>query len=84
MLGTYRVAAQLAASQEGLSSMSDILRYDIILKTTIRTVTIIFYRIEPLLCNDCEMGGYTMDVSGQRLGKHVPAATDTHATMAEQ
>jgi hypothetical protein len=26
------------------------------------------------------MGGYTRAVSGQRLGKHVPAATDAHAT----
>jgi hypothetical protein len=26
------------------------------------------------------MGGYTRPVSGQRLGKHVPAAKDTHAT----
>jgi hypothetical protein len=30
--------------------------------------------------NDCDMGGYTRLVSGQRLAKHVPAATDTHAT----
>jgi hypothetical protein len=27
------------------------------------------------------MGVYTRAVSGQRLGKHVPAATDTNATM---
>jgi hypothetical protein len=26
------------------------------------------------------MGEYSKPVSGQRLGKHVPAATDTHAT----
>jgi hypothetical protein len=37
-------------------------------------------RVEPLLCNDIEMGGYTRTVSGQRLGKHVPEATDTHIT----
>jgi hypothetical protein len=26
--------------------------------------------------NNCEMGGYTRPVSGQRLGKHVPAVTE--------
>jgi hypothetical protein len=26
------------------------------------------------------VSGYSRPVSGQRLGKHVPAATDTHAT----
>jgi hypothetical protein len=31
-------------------------------------------RVEPLLCNDREMDGYTRPVSGQRLGKHVPTA----------
>jgi hypothetical protein len=30
---------------------------------------------ELLLCNDCKMGGCTRTVSGQRLGKHVPVAT---------
>jgi hypothetical protein len=30
-----------------------------------------------LLCNDSEMGGYTRAVSGQRLGKHVPAKQTT-------
>jgi hypothetical protein len=40
--------------------------------------------VEPLLCNDREMDGYTRAVSGQRLGKHVPAATDTNATMVQQ
>jgi hypothetical protein len=34
-----------------------------------------------LLCNDREMGGYIRAVSGQRLGIHVPAATDANATM---
>jgi hypothetical protein len=29
------------------------------------------------------MGGYIKAVSGQRLSKHVPAATDTEATMEE-
>jgi hypothetical protein len=32
---------------------------------------------QPLLAN----GSETTFVSGQRLGKHVPAATDTHATI---
>jgi hypothetical protein len=31
-----------------------------------------------------EMGGHIMAVSGQRLGKHVPAGTDTNATMVQQ
>jgi hypothetical protein len=34
----------------------------------------ILWRIEPLLCNDHEMGGYTSPVPGQRLSKHVPIA----------
>jgi hypothetical protein len=38
-------------------------------------------RVEPLLCNDSEMGGYARVVSGQRLGKHVPAGTDMNATI---
>jgi hypothetical protein len=29
-----------------------------------------------VVCNDREMGVYTRAVSGQRYGKHVPAATD--------
>jgi hypothetical protein len=37
----------------------------------------ILYRVEPLLCDDREMGGYIRAVLGQRLGKHVPAATLT-------
>jgi hypothetical protein len=40
--------------------------------------------VEPLLCNKCEVGVYTRAVSGQRLGKHVPAATDTNATAVQQ
>jgi hypothetical protein len=39
--------------------------------------TYILQRVEPLLCNDCDMGGYTRAVSGQWLGKHVPSASDT-------
>jgi hypothetical protein len=34
------------------------------------------------LCAVCR-AGYTREVSGQRLGKHVPAATDTNATIEE-
>jgi hypothetical protein len=30
-------------------------------------------------CSDSEMVGYIRPVSGQRLGKHVPATTVTHA-----
>jgi hypothetical protein len=45
--------------------------------------SIILHPVEPLLCNDREMGGCTRAVSEQRLGKHVPAATDTNATIGE-
>jgi hypothetical protein len=37
-----------------------------------------------LLSNDPEMGGYTRAVSGERLCKRVPAATDTSGTMVQQ
>jgi hypothetical protein len=34
-----------------------------------------------LLCNDCETGKYTTEVSTQRIGKYVSVATDTQATI---
>jgi hypothetical protein len=42
-----------------------------------------FYTVacRPLLCNDCEMGGYTRAACRQRLGKHFQAETNTHATI---
>jgi hypothetical protein len=40
--------------------------------------------MEPLLCNDREMDGYTRAISEQGLGKHVPTTTDTNATMVQQ
>jgi hypothetical protein len=40
-------------------------------------------RVGQLLYNDREMVGYTRAISGQRLSKHVPAATDTKATIEE-
>jgi hypothetical protein len=40
---------------------------------------ILLYRVEPLLYNDREISKITTAVSRQQLGKHVPAATDTHA-----
>jgi DNA-binding Lrp family transcriptional regulator len=43
--------------------------------------TTILERVEPLLCNDGEIIKYSRDVSRQRLGKHVPAVTDTRATI---
>jgi hypothetical protein len=43
--------------------------------------TCILQRVEPLLCNDSEISKYTIAFSRQRLGKHVPAATDTKATI---
>jgi hypothetical protein len=36
--------------------------------------SVILLRVEPLLCHDREVGGYTRAVSGQRLGRHVPVA----------
>jgi hypothetical protein len=36
---------------------------------------------QPLLSNDRENCGYTRDVSRQRLGIHVPAETNTLATI---
>jgi hypothetical protein len=39
--------------------------------------------VEPLLCNDCEISKYTRVVAKERLGRHVPAATDMHATVEE-
>jgi hypothetical protein len=41
------------------------------------TRNLILWRIDPLLSDD----SVTATVSGQRLGKHVPAATNTHATV---
>jgi hypothetical protein len=35
---------------------------------------IVLQRVEPLLRNDREIGGYSRAVSRQRLGKHVPVA----------
>jgi hypothetical protein len=37
--------------------------------------------VEPLLCDEREMVEDTRDVSRQRLGKHVPTATNRRATM---
>jgi hypothetical protein len=45
---------------------------------------ILVLRAEPLLCNDREISKYTKAVSAQRLSKHIPAVTDTKATMAQQ
>jgi hypothetical protein len=41
-------------------------------------------RVEPLHCNDREIRKYTRSVSRQRLGKHVPAATDRNAIMVQR
>jgi hypothetical protein len=40
--------------------------------------------MELLLCNDLEINKYTRTDSRQRLGEHLPAATDTKATMVKQ
>jgi hypothetical protein len=37
--------------------------------------------VEPLLCNNREMEGYTRAVLGQRIRKHVPTATNRRVTM---
>jgi hypothetical protein len=34
----------------------------------------ILWLVDPLLCDDREIGKYTRSVSGQRLSKHVPVA----------
>jgi hypothetical protein len=39
--------------------------------------SILLWRVDPLLSGD----SVKTTVSGQRLGKHVPAATNTHATI---
>jgi polyferredoxin len=39
--------------------------------------------VEPLLCNDGKMAGYTSAVSGQWLSKHVLATTDMNTTLQE-
>jgi hypothetical protein len=44
---------------------------------TERILHFILWRLEPLLCNDREMGGYIRAVSGPRLDKHVPAKQTT-------
>jgi hypothetical protein len=42
---------------------------------------IILLRVEPLLCDDRERGKYARDISRQRLGKHVPGATNRRTTV---
>jgi hypothetical protein len=37
--------------------------------------------VEPLLCDDCEMGKYTRAVSEQQLSDHVPTAANQHTTI---
>jgi hypothetical protein len=37
-----------------------------------------------LLCNDRQIDRYSRAVSRQRIGKHVPVATDRNATMVQQ
>jgi hypothetical protein len=43
----------------------------------------ILWRVDPLLYNDSEVGGYTRAVSGQRLGKHVSVARQQLLTMQQ-
>jgi hypothetical protein len=44
---------------------------------------IIRLRVEPLLCNDCKISKYTRATAMEQLGKHIPAATEMHATTEE-
>jgi hypothetical protein len=37
--------------------------------------------VQPLLCNDCEIGELTMSLSRQQIGKHVPVTTNAYATI---
>jgi hypothetical protein len=45
---------------------------------------LVLLHVELLLCNNCEISKYTRTVSRQQLGKHVPVATDTNATVVQQ
>jgi hypothetical protein len=38
----------------------------------------IVYRVQPLLCNNRINNDFMQPVSRQQIGKHVPAATNTH------
>jgi hypothetical protein len=44
-------------------------------------IFIILWRVETLVCNKRETGGYTRAVSEQRLCKHVLAATNRRTTI---
>jgi hypothetical protein len=41
----------------------------------------ILYRVQPLLCDDREIGEYTEDFTRQRLAKHVPPTTNRPSTI---
>jgi hypothetical protein len=42
---------------------------------------VLLWRLEQLLRNDRATHGYSRAVSRQRFGRHVPAETNTHATL---
>jgi hypothetical protein len=50
-------------------------------QTCFTQLTKILLHVEPLLCNDHKISKCTRAISRQRLNKHVPMATDTHATI---
>jgi hypothetical protein len=44
---------------------------------------IILQHVQPLLCNTWINNGVIQPVSRKRIGKHIPAATNTHATIED-
>lgn len=47
----------------------------------LKFLALMFWHVEPLLCNDGEMDGYTRAVSGQWVCKQIPSETNTYATI---
>jgi hypothetical protein len=43
----------------------------------------VLLRVQPLLCNRRINNGVMQPVSKERIGKHIPAATNTHTTIEE-
>jgi hypothetical protein len=56
----------------------------LVLEFPVHKIIVPIYTVGSLLWNGREMSGYIRTVSGQRLGKHVPAATDANATVTQQ
>jgi hypothetical protein len=82
-LGRYILLSSLFSNTFSLCSLFNL--KDQVSHPHKRTAKIIHifvsWRVEPLLCNDREMGGYTKPFLGKRLGKHVHRAANRRATM---